>query len=211
MNLSFSQVFPIDKELIGGTKTNFVGKILSNFGSMEIVPFYDRYVNNHLQTEDERMKLDDVIMNEPSKKHTIRGSVGRWKRGMKIHFQIWTGKPYKDPAFNFAPILLCSGTESIEIKRIENAEEERSEFTVKVNDRLLSVNEIEVLALNDGFNNSKDFFMYFDEDFTGEIIHWTGIRYDLNDIDVVHEEVSDHLVDALKYSTQKLKKKNEEN
>lgn len=171
MNLAFSQVFPIDKKMIGGTKTNFVAKILSNFGSIEIIPFYDHYVNNHLQTEAERMEFDNVIMNEPSKIHTIRKSIGRWKEGTKIHFQIWTGKPYKDPAFNFAPLLLCTGTEHFTINYIDGKP------SVYVDFLRLNEEEITELAINDGFNNKEEFFAYFNEDFEGELVHWTNKRY----------------------------------
>lgn len=33
------------------------------------------------------------------------------------------------------------------------------------------------LAQNDGFDTIEEFFEYFNEDFTGKIIHWTGLRY----------------------------------
>jgi ribonuclease HIII len=41
----------------------------------------------------------------------------------------------------------------------------------------LNDKEIETLAQNDGFNTIYDFFAYFNEDFTGKLIHWTDLKY----------------------------------
>ena len=33
------------------------------------------------------------------------------------------------------------------------------------------------LAVNDGFDGLKEFFQFFDRDFSGKIIHWTTQKY----------------------------------
>jgi hypothetical protein len=39
--------------------------------------------------------------------------------------------------------------------------------------------EIEDLAINDGFDDVADFWAWFDQysPFSGKLIHWTGLRY----------------------------------
>jgi len=46
--------------------------------------------------------------------HTIRRG-SRWRKGMKIHFQIWDGKPYRSNSIQFAPVIECTGAQDIEI------------------------------------------------------------------------------------------------
>ena len=48
---------------------------------------------------------------------------------------------------------------------------------VYVEGRLLSLNEMQRLAWNDGFVNLVDFWMFFNEYFKGYIIHWTNLQY----------------------------------
>jgi hypothetical protein len=36
---------------------------------------------------------------------------------------------------------------------------------------------LEPLATNDGFDTVDEFFQWFNEDFTGKIIHWTDLKY----------------------------------
>jgi hypothetical protein len=48
---------------------------------------------------------------------------------------------------------------------------------VYIEGRLLSLNEMQRLAWNDGFVNLVDFWMFFNEYFKGYIIHWTDLQY----------------------------------
>ncbi len=86
--------------------------------------------------------------------------------------------------FRFAPVLPVVRVQKIEIKwiplpiplgerrpwvRIDG----KNIFTI---DHFIT-DEMNQLALNDGFDNVQDFFVYFNEDFTGKIIHWTDLKY----------------------------------
>ncbi len=50
-------------------------------------------------------------------------------------------------------------------------------MVVLVDDRKLKIEEVNQLAINDGFNSVDDFFQYFNTDFTGKLIHWTDLKY----------------------------------
>lgn len=108
--------------------------------------------------------------------HTIREDpTNRWKAGMKIHFA--TGvrtKKYKQ--FSKGE---CSGTERIQIVWNSDGpvvfigEGDLSFYQKGFNDRGMLE-----LVKNDGFKSIDDFFEWFDKDFEGKIIHWTGLLYD---------------------------------
>jgi len=170
MNLAFSQTFPPKIDIIGGMPTHFVGKILGGFDPIEIVPYYDGYVTKFLKTEAERIEFDRQITDEPNKIHTMRRSIGRWKEGMKIHFEINSRQSNR---FQFAPVKICTGTEHVLIKYEEGQIIPR----VAVDGMILDADEVLELAINDGFENPIEFFNYFHEDFEGEIVHWTSKRY----------------------------------
>lgn len=111
----------------------------------------------------------------PQKKHTIRADVkNRWKAGNLIHFVINNRTPNR---FQFAPVIKCTSTQKIEIlyKDIDGFKLEVA--TVYVDGVWLPGDEVEVLAINDGFDNIEDFFAYFNKNFTGKIIHWTNLKY----------------------------------
>lgn len=48
---------------------------------------------------------------------------------------------------------------------------------VLVDGRAIADEKLEQLAVNDGFNDIDHFFTWFDQDFSGKILHWTKIRY----------------------------------
>ena len=50
-------------------------------------------------------------------------------------------------------------------------------LTVKIDGGILNPREIETLAINDGFENSEEFFCFFNKDYQGEILHFTKLRY----------------------------------
>lgn len=43
--------------------------------------------------------------------------------------------------------------------------------------RELDFNELQILAWNDGFEHVVAFWTWFDEPFTGQLIHWTNYKY----------------------------------
>lgn len=127
-------------------------------------------------------KLDvDKYHEVYSKIHTIReDKKDRWKPGTMIDFYINTRT--KD-MFRFAPRIPVVSTQKIKITHIGNTRNvsidnmlfyfgcPNDEYQTIMIDKMLS------FAQNDGFDTLKDFFAYFNEDFTGKIIHWTDKRY----------------------------------
>jgi hypothetical protein len=107
------------------------------------------------------------------KLHTIRADEkNRWKAGNKIHMVVFNRTKNQ---FRFAPVLECKGVQKIFIKY----EYYRSLPAVIIDDKTVLINEDELteLAINDGFDSLSDFCEYFNQDFTGKIIHWTNLRY----------------------------------
>lgn len=138
------------------------------------------------------------------KPHSIReDKANRWKPGRKIHFT--TGS--RTPNYKCFAESKCVSTQVIEIKEIDSKvnpiikealtllgvetdthyifEEYvpkldivfRKRFQVTIDGRVLSVEEINTLAKNDGFDSTHDFFRWFNKSFTGKIIHWTNLKY----------------------------------
>lgn len=100
------------------------------------------------------------------KLHTIRwDEKGRWKVGNKIHFS--TGA--RTSKYKCFKVGECTGTQQIEIRNRR----------IYVDGRALTLDKIEWLAINDGFDCIEDFWAWFDtySPFTGKIIHWTALRY----------------------------------
>jgi hypothetical protein len=118
------------------------------------------------------------------KLHTIReDKKDRWKSGTMIDFFINTRT--KD-MFRFAPRIPVVITQTIEIiYHNESRSLELSKLAPKrfnhldviVDNNVLEFEEVKLLAQNDGFDDIYDFFFYFNQDFTGKIIHWTDKRY----------------------------------
>lgn len=109
------------------------------------------------------------------KLHTIRAG-NRWEAGMDIHFAINSrSKNY----FQFAPVIPCVSVQEIEI--IHTGYSPNTPVVYVHNGKSLmnplSYSEIEILAQNDGFDSVEQFFAWFNKDFTGQLIHWTDLRY----------------------------------
>lgn len=156
------------KTEINGEPTGFVGKILASF-----IPEAEKFFT--------------------PKRHTIRNG-NRWKAGDKIHFAIGVRtKHYL--GFHEG---VCKAVQTIEIydyneisldeARADNmvflcektilGDVYYSAMQVKVDGRRLSLVEIKSLAVNDGFACAEQFFGWFgNKDFTGQLIHWTDLRY----------------------------------
>lgn len=131
------------------------------------------------------------------KLHTIRAG-DRWKPGMELHMA--TGvrtKNYK--RFNAGAVGLryCLRVQKFEIYRMDDFDKSRLPdgkyfeyilnirvstfvipFMVKVDGKFLETASIHQLALNDGFESANEMFEWFNLlTFTGQIIHWTTLRY----------------------------------
>lgn len=108
---------------------------------------------------------------DKKKVHTLREDKhNRWKPGMKMHMA--TGVRTKN--YNQFNLEVCQSTQNI---KITNKSNYLNETEVTVDGRQLSESEIQQLAWNDGFENLVDFWWWFQDGFTGKIIHWTNLKY----------------------------------
>lgn len=174
MNLYFMTKWPETMVTLKNEPTNFVEKIWTGFpikldfaGAFNAAceqPYYQFCDNNNLP-----------IQETPNAKlHTIRVDQNkRWKKGNKIHFRIWTGKPYNSEPLLFAPVIECVSVQEIIIKH----ETGNLWPCIYVDGNLLTLGNMGQLAINDGFNDLREFFDYFKDDFKGRIIHWTDLKY----------------------------------
>lgn len=157
---------------LAGQDTNFVAKIWERM--------------QHLVTEQQFEDFFPQVVGRglfPASKytpkiHTIRhDDKNRWKEGMMIDFFI--NSRTKD-MFRFAPRLPVVSTQEIRIIHDNN-------IWVYIDGTAIGHSgmkydhpaflKLTELAHNDGFSSVIDFFLWFDEDFTGKIIHWTDKRY----------------------------------
>lgn len=103
--------------------------------------------------------------------HTVREDVhNRYHPGMAIYFT--TGvrtKKYKE----FWPKAICNSVQNIFI------DPDEYEITILDNGVTIPLSgfHYRYFALNEGFDNSVDFWHWFDKPFRGKIINWTPFRY----------------------------------
>ena len=189
--LGFSTQWPKN---MGGGLTNFVSKIwrcilvdksagLSIFDYnrysdfAEEANFRDRYLskNKNANNIKEAFNVNKVYEHMP-KLHTIReDSKNLWVPGRKIHMVIFNRTKNR---FQFAPVLEVKSIQHIKITYDEKVCEECCiEPAVFVNGKLQDIDKLEQLARNDGFESAQQFCQWFNEDFTGKIIHWTDLKY----------------------------------
>lgn len=114
------------------------------------------------------------------KKHTIRQDIhDRWHAGMKMHQS--TGVRTKQ--YKLIRIDMCTGTQKIEIKWLDISKDARR-ASIYVDSRCVGTYTnkyasglLNMLAKNDGFESVEEFFNWFNQDYSGKIIHWTDFRY----------------------------------
>lgn len=107
------------------------------------------------------------------KVHTIRRGF-RWKAGNTIQFA--TGVRTKN--YNQFKSGVCDGVEEIRIMYVDG------DLEVRVGGHTLAMVERLELAKKDGFDDYHEFVRWFydatekgKEDFLGQIVHWTKMRY----------------------------------
>ena len=181
MTLSF-------KTQINGKPTYFVEKIaqcLLSQMALADLSFYEKWYPIKLN-ENYTLCRDWYEGNIVSKLHTIRkDNANRWHCGRDIHLVIKNRTPDR---FQFAPVVECLGVQKIDIKITSlNKEGKVSGALIWIDDNYLggynlygglpSQKDIELLAINDGFDDLEQFFEYFNTDFEGKIIHWTDLKY----------------------------------
>jgi len=107
------------------------------------------------------------------KLHTIRRDLdNEWTAGIDIQLVININTPDE---FQFAPTLKCQSVQRIQIDYSNLINDDGP--AVFIDYELLDRETLAKLAINDGFPTISDFFFYFNEEFTGNLVHWTPIRY----------------------------------
>lgn len=107
------------------------------------------------------------------KLHTIRiDNSDRWRADCAIQM-VYGNRTKNRVQFNSdrPDLSKCISTQSFKIVW------KKHNYKIFVDDRQLSTQEAEVLAVNDGFNNLIHFLSFFNKDMSGKIIHWTNKRY----------------------------------
>jgi hypothetical protein len=136
-------------------------------------------MNEFIELGRKALPKNYIVGTYKQKLHTIReDKKDRWQVGTKIDFFINCRQ--KD-MFRFAPVLPVVSVQKVEIIWIGFSDSFRpwvridgkSIYTI---DQIDS-NKMLELAHNDGFDSIEDFFAYFNEDFTGKLIHWTDLKY----------------------------------
>jgi hypothetical protein len=122
----------------------------------------------------------DINTSLRPKHHTIReDKKERWKPGTKIDFFI---NCRQKNMFCFTPVLHVVSVQKVEIKwfgkNLVKVYIDGIIFGwVKIEEEIQATGDILQLAHNDGFDTIEDFFAYFNENFTGKLIHWTDLKY----------------------------------
>lgn len=147
----------------------FVEKILSSFPETrkhDVLKFQKLYYQ----------KFPEVLAFEnyhfKPKLHTLRfDEADRWQPGRVIHFYIYNRTKRM---FNFAPLATCVSTQLVRIIAIE----QKVYIQEPHGYRQLTNKEVEALAVNDGFENTNDFYNYFLNHHSNiKLIHWTNLKY----------------------------------
>ena len=130
----------------------------------------------------ETLKFEDC-KGKAEKLHTFRGDPSNlWKPGKQIHFVINNRTPKR---LQFLPTIPCISTQEVfihprektmEIWRLDNENSNPDSpfegwWQDVPNDTIIA------MAINDGFDNTDDFFNYFGGEWGGKIIHWTNLKY----------------------------------
>ncbi|KKM06294.1 hypothetical protein LCGC14_1745450 [marine sediment metagenome] len=116
-----------------------------------------------------KKQFPDLIMKE-IKIHSIREDTHRrWYKGRKIHFA--TGSRTKN--YNKFRDGECKGVQAVAILWKSGVP------VVYIGEAAFpsTANQVALLAKNDGFESTEDFFKWFNKEFRGWIIHWTDFKY----------------------------------
>jgi len=152
MVLGFKQKFP------DGTPTHFREKVLASLGH------YPEGGRPSILLKD-----GEEIIIKP-KYHSLRLG-NRWKAGMNIHMAYGVRtKNYQQFNKGIPELEKCVSVQKVEIK-----------WTKTHSGMLIFIDGVNVggddLWRNDGFDSLEQFMLWFNKDFTGQIIHWSSLRY----------------------------------
>lgn len=107
-----------------------------------------------------------------SKIHTLRKSF-RIKKGMMLDLAYWSGKPYNSSPDRFITQVPCKATQTVKIDYLLAG----IPPDVYVDNRKLNLDEVQELAINDGFDGRVKFYEHFNKSETYCLIHWTDKKY----------------------------------
>ena len=176
MNLSFSTKWPPEMGDLAGQPNYFISKIWAGAIENRILSPEDMYKYIKLYKE----KFGEIWDHKDRgdaygpKLHTIREDENnRWCPGMKIHPVINNRSRFR---FQFAPVLECTGVQLIRICHRFVPYPPAVYVGGYLLDRM-DDEQVRQLALNDGFPSVEAFFLWFNKDFEGKIIHWTNLKY----------------------------------
>jgi hypothetical protein len=174
-------ILPFQAKFKDGTPTYFMQKIWFSIvdsldGETRKIAMEEYGVYNRLYLNRFGKNWDSKPVSP--KYHTIREDIhDRWHEGSLIHPVVFNRSKNQ---FQFAPTLVCKSVQKIEFKYDNPC----SDYpTITIDGKILKVFNrdqyqiIDTLSKNDGFNSVKDFFAWFDHDYTGKIIHWTNLKY----------------------------------
>ncbi len=180
MILSFKQKFD------DGSATNFPLAIWKGLLIYQLAT-QTQFETYRLLAKKQNHQILEGELPEHPKIHSLREDVhNRWGHGSMINYYIAARTRTR---FEFGPYIPCTGTQEIEINYFNDqnpvftgqvskiAKDHYNEVEVVVSDRVMTIKEIDKLALNDGFKSTQDFFNYFNKDFKGKIVHWTDFKY----------------------------------
>lgn len=170
MTLGFSTHWGPEMGELAGMPTYFVDKITVSLDLS--IDQFEYYKFEYTKKTGKELYTFPGVLISP-KPHTIRRG-HRWKKGDKIHMVIHNRTKRR---FQFAPVVECTGVQNIEIKHISFGENGNTFRQIYVNEHPIDQEGEEIISKNDGFPSIESFFNFFNEDFEGQIIHWTDIRY----------------------------------
>jgi len=173
--LIFSREFPNDHPR-AGQRTMFVEKVLNGLGIFPYLnPFYlfKLWKLNRHSIKAGKISFMDLVRfffslnfcQWKEKIHTVRKS-DYIKDGDEVSPRVWTGKPYQSPQIIFAQDTKV-GTQEITFSR----------GSILIDGQRITALCTAYLCQHDGLDYS-DFSKWHTTDFTGQIIHFTSLRYD---------------------------------
>lgn len=113
-----------------------------------------------------------------TKIHSIReDKKRRWKVGMLIHMAYGIRTKFYEC---FCNKHRCKLIQEIRIKyngKYPTVYIDGFLFAEETETLWYALDDMMILAKNDGFDSVEDFFKWFNKDFEGVIIHWTSFRY----------------------------------
>jgi len=161
---------------VNGQPNYFLEKIWKGLiqGSGDLEETYFNYQRRYIEKFGESWDGDSFGEFLEPKLHTIRRDLdNEWRQGKEIQLVVNLNTPAE---FQFAPTLICQSVQRIQIDYSNMIAEDGP--AVFIDYELLDRETLAKLAINDGFPTIADFFLYFNEEFSGNLVHWTPIRYE---------------------------------